>query len=208
MERLIELNGFSLKRRGRHLVYQNAQGHNFVTAATPSDYRAEMNIRKELERVCRRLGQKFIEHEPQKEKPVNQFNTPRVVTQNVPNIAPVPSAPQPPKVKTMDAEALRICIEGMKNKIGQQKISDILNGLHYTTVTGLPLQQKDVSLFLNKNGYKYKNTTPTIATSDGEVKRPISRSKFIDQVTEILSSNLSDDMKEVLLIKFVEDRKK
>lgn len=53
IERLLRSHGFGLARQRKHKVYKREDGTTFVTASTPSDWRAERN---QLATLCRVLG--------------------------------------------------------------------------------------------------------------------------------------------------------
>jgi hypothetical protein len=51
---LLRANGFRLVRHRKHQIFRHsASGRNFVVAASPSDFRAELNVRAELRRFLR-----------------------------------------------------------------------------------------------------------------------------------------------------------
>ncbi len=51
IERLLSSHGFDLARHNKHKVYKRQDGTTFVTASTPSDWRAERNQISTLSRV-------------------------------------------------------------------------------------------------------------------------------------------------------------
>jgi hypothetical protein len=51
IERLLSRHGFDLARQNKHKVYKREDGTTFVTASTPSDWRAERNQISTLSRV-------------------------------------------------------------------------------------------------------------------------------------------------------------
>jgi hypothetical protein len=53
IERLLSSHGFDLARQNKHKVYKREDGTTFVTASTPSDWRAERN---QISTLCRVLG--------------------------------------------------------------------------------------------------------------------------------------------------------
>ncbi len=53
IEQLLKSHGFDLARQKKHRVYKREDGTMFVTASTPSDWRAE---RKQISTLCRVLG--------------------------------------------------------------------------------------------------------------------------------------------------------
>lgn len=51
IEQLLRNHGFELARQNKHKVYKREDGTTFVTASTPSDWRAERNQMSDLARV-------------------------------------------------------------------------------------------------------------------------------------------------------------
>jgi predicted RNA binding protein YcfA (HicA-like mRNA interferase family) len=51
---LLRANGFQLVRQRKHQIFRHsASGRNFVVASSPSDFRADQNVRAELRRFLR-----------------------------------------------------------------------------------------------------------------------------------------------------------
>jgi predicted RNA binding protein YcfA (HicA-like mRNA interferase family) len=51
---LLRANGLQLVRQRKHQIFRHsASGRKFVAASSPSDFRAELNVRAELRRFLR-----------------------------------------------------------------------------------------------------------------------------------------------------------
>lgn len=189
LERLIEKNGFILKRQSKHRVYQDSNGVNFVTANTPSDHRAQLNIRKELRRVTEKAGREFIEDDKkQRGEKVQQFNAPKIVVEDA-------------KSKTLDDEGLRVAIEGRKNGWPLARICEALSSMGYRKSSGVAYSGSEISAILIKNGARKNNTRAVEAPTAPRKNR---RSVFLQELTDLLTSNLAEDLKERMAIMLVQ----
>ena len=104
VDRMLKNAGAELIREGKHLVYRLPNGHNFVRAKTPSDYRIGQNNLRDLRRAMnipraefnRQLypekgERKIVEPQPATMEPVQAKPLPTAM----PTVMPEPSAPKP-----------------------------------------------------------------------------------------------------------------
>jgi hypothetical protein len=212
---ILELNGFTLKRQKKHLIYSNGK-QTFTTSKTPSCERAWKNNYHQLKRVLAEAGREFITEEPKrmKEKDMSGFNTPRatVLPTQATTVRPMNGTTSAPlKTKTLDKDALDLALKLREQGKKQHEIATILMAQGYVSITGKKLDQTQVSVFLRQNGhrtfapYSKANSAPTYESAP--LAQPPRRKKknagLLHQLTEILSSNLAEDVKEELVILMV-----
>jgi predicted RNA binding protein YcfA (HicA-like mRNA interferase family) len=87
VERILAEQGFSLVRQKKHRVYRDGAGRTLVTASTPSDWRSERNILRNLSRVVGLSKRELLEQKRTKPTPVAV--TPVAVAPVVEAFAPV-----------------------------------------------------------------------------------------------------------------------
>jgi hypothetical protein len=94
IDRLLDQHGFQLARSRKHRVYKNADGTTFVTASTPSDWRAERNSISDFAKL---LGKSIGElTAPAKPKRAARHHS-RLEPVTMPEPTPTPiGAPAPP----------------------------------------------------------------------------------------------------------------
>lgn len=180
IEELLNLNGFYLHRNNKHRVYKNAKGITYVMSNTPSDRYAENQQVREFYKVMHKNNQVVLEEKPRKEVPMDTFNPPKMI---------IEAPKQPPKI-WLEPEGQEIFKAGLAQRKTHKEIAQTLTALGYTTRTGKAITEGDISnkIFNDKNKVK-KEVAP--------------KSSFINDVTEIISSNLSDEMKERMIRQLV-----
>lgn len=101
------------------------------------------------------------------------------------------------KRKLLDDEALKVCRAGFEMARQQQAICEDLRKLGYQSVTGKPVSTSTVCKFMLGHGMRYTTRyskgTPkpkTVSTTKGSLTQ---------KLTELLTSNLSEGMKEDLI---------
>jgi hypothetical protein len=197
--RLIELNGFSLHRQNKHLVFKDAGGNNFVISKTPSDHRAELNQISHLKSVVNKLGRKFIETKPKKEREnmQPQFNPPKIVT-----------APVTLQTKPLDKDATEFILKCKQEGWKTKRIADALTSMGYRLLRGGPIRDATVSVILIENGFRTLNRASKNPTKEKkqkvELKAEQPKSTFLLDLTEILTSNINEAMKEKLVMSFID----
>lgn len=179
IEELLSLNGFTLHRNNKHRVYKNEKGITYVMSNTPSDRYAENQQVREFYKVMHRHNLVVLEEKPRKEIPVDNFNPPKIIIET----------PKKQPTKYWDEESDRIIDAGKAEGKTQAEIAAILSALGYVTRTGKPVKLTDVQnrVFTRRRAAEKPSKT--------EAKR----SNFLHDVTEIISSNLSDEMKERMI---------
>jgi len=195
IETLLKLNNFRLVRKNKHLVWKDPAGNTFVMSTTPSDMHAFTMQRQELARTMKKIGKPFITEEPIKlkeRKEMQHFNTPRIA-----------DAPKKHAFKLLDDEANRIMIEGRKNHWPLKRITKAITDLGYRSATGREYNTADISRKLADLGHR-KNRPYT----KGKAKEAAvdTKKSFMTELTEIITSNLSEDMKERMAIMMLKSR--
>lgn len=196
-EDLIELNGFTIKRVNNHIVYSDGTS-NVVTAKTPSDHRALNNMVRDLKSACRRSGRDFkmFEQEvrirkPKQEQKENQLFNPALPKEII----------MEKKIMPLDDRAFEMAKAMTEQGMKQSDIADRLNAIGYTlTKPGTKVSQSELSRFLRGRGLQ-KNNQSVISKKKiaaGTVRMPKKTKKLslLQKVEDIISSNLSNEMKE------------
>lgn len=195
LDALLRLNGFELKRRNKHAVWADASGNTFVCAATPSDYRALLNCKSDLKRVMRKGGREFMDlRDKTITRPAAPFNPPKTAT------TPSPP-PSTTKTKQLDDEAFEFCKKAREDRRSQFWMAEALAAMGYVSLNDGPITNSVVSSFLRSRGVRSRERYDRATTGSSAG----SKSKFIHDLTEILSSNLSDAMKERLVRAMVQE---
>lgn len=144
------------------------------------------------------------------------------VPREVTNGATAPaSTAKPATVKQLDTDALILAKQGFDQGKTQKWITEALTQLGYRSPGGLVLHQTDISRWMRSQGMRYhakKNygakkianpgTTKakTVSTPSAVIAAPQKRAatsgreRLVEQVTDLLSSNISDDTKAELII--------
>lgn len=181
---LLELNDFILVRQNNHCVWKHPQGMTFVHAATPSDHRAQLNMEKDLRRIMNERGLTMITEKQKKEKePMqSQFNPPKTIIVS-------PSAP-----KLLNEGTVPLLEELIAKGKTINEVVIILGTMGYRTPTGLTVTRPHVDSLLSRVRLKAQGKVVT--------KRTPKKSEdklCLTELTEILSSNLSDELKKRVL---------
>lgn len=206
IDEYLKANGFTLHRQGKHLIYTNGK-HNLSISRSPSDFRQENNVIRDIKRCQAASGFIFVDPyaiPEKKEKPVTQqFNTPRVQVEQ-------------PKVKLFDQYAKDLMLAGRAEGRKTPEIAQVLAALGYTDKEGKPVHFRHVNVALASikldsmpnRGQDLKQPKPKKQVKERPQWTPPSkkdRTKFIHDVAEIITSNLSEDMKEKFIIQIVKD---
>lgn len=197
----LKANGFSLHRQGKHLIYSNGV-RSLSVSRSPSDWRHESNVIRDIKRVVHASQREFVDPyamPEKKEKPVTQqFNTPRVQVEQ-------------PKVKLFDQHAKDLMLAGRAEGKKTPEIAQVLAALGYTDKEGKPVHFRHVNVALATIEWttnpKPKKAPEPAPKKDKAHAAPTKkdRSKFIHDVAEIITSNLSEDMKEKFIVQTVKD---
>lgn len=104
-------------------------------------------------------------------------------------------------LKTFDADALQICVQGFEDGTSYNVIAEQLNELGYTKRNGKPIEFGCVSYQLTKNGYTRKNREETVEVeAEEEAPSESSEAQFVDpQLQAILELMNSGKFTEVQL---------
>lgn len=200
IEDLLAMNGFALIRDKKHLVYSNGKT-NFAMAKTGSDHRQYQNNIRDLKKACLRSGVSFIEAWPKRKKENegnmgNFSNTPKIITD-----APKASTLKP---RTLDKEAFEFCFKAREEKKTQLWMTEALEGMGYRKEGGSSYSQSEVSRFLIKNGLRMNvavKRKPTRSSSAPKYEQP--KPSIMTDIQDILTSNLSEQMKEKMILLLV-----
>ncbi len=198
IQELLKLNGFWLERSKNHLVYKNSLGLTFVMAKTASCHRAELNQIKMLERLYERAGLTIITERKREPMQKDTFNPPKLIIPSEPvksTIAKIVTS------KYLDKEAEDIIFAGREDKKSYKDIAQVLIALGYVNKRGKPVSDQDCS-----NVVYFKKLSEQPKKDKVSTKAPIAKASFIDDITEIISSNLSNEMKERMILNLVESR--
>lgn len=102
--------------------------------------------------------------------------------------------------KMLDDEALHFLLNARKENWTLRRMAEALNQIGYTKKDGTDLQIITISNFLCKRGYRKKgdqqNPPKQIGKNSPTIKK---ESKFISDISEILSSNLNERMMERII---------
>lgn len=198
----LKANGFTLHRYGKHLIYTNGVRHLSVSK-TASDFRQEDNVIRDIKRVQRASGLPFVDpfRIEKKEKlpvttsmpiPREAFNAPRVEVEQK-------------KVKPLDTEAKEIMLSGRSQGKTTPEIAQVLAGLGYTDKEGSPVHFRHVNAALATHASAERRNNPPPPKPVKEKPAKAQRNKLLHDVSEILTSNLSDDMKEKFIIQLCQE---
>lgn len=168
---LLKLNGFTLHRNKRHLVYKDSRGRTFVTAKTASDWRAEENNIKLLERM---LGESMKYEKERKEMQRDTFNPTKMVVETK---LPVPT------YKLWDEDAVLTAIKAREEGKSYADIEQIIKAMGYRTQDGKPISTSYISGRITQHNEKI-----------GVTKKKTGN-KLLQDITEVMTSNLSDEFK-------------
>lgn len=222
---LFKLNGFQLKREnGSHYIWFRSGVGTIVVSKSKSDFRAEMNNVTLLKRKLREAG---IEYVPDN-KDSNKIKEKKMATNNLgvvlrkaqeeqaqrqtpPSVPPTPATQE--TFKQFDDEALELLVNARKEGKKVQWMEDALYQLGYRNQRGNRIEQTAISKILSKEGlaknggprgpYKKKEqVTETPAVEDTTNYQ----AKFLNDVSDLLSSNLGDAIKEKFLFTLVDER--
>lgn len=205
IQELLKLNGFWLERNKNHLVYKNSLGLTFVMTKTASDHRAELNQIKMLERLYERAGLTIITERKREPMQQDTFNPPKMILPSPGSIVGVePVKSDMAKIvahKYFDKEAEGIILAGRENKKSYKEIAQVLVALGYVNKRGKPISNQDCMNFMY-----YKRVSHRPQKDNTAPKAHIAGASFIDDITEVISSNLSNEMKERMILTLVESR--
>lgn len=169
LNELLKINGFMLHRNKKHLVYKDSRGRTFVTSKTASDWRAEQNNIKLLERM---LGESIKYEEERKEMQRDTFNPPKMVIENA-----------SPQYKLWDEDAVLTAIKAKEGGKSYADIEQIIKAMGYRTKDGKPISASYISGRITQHAQK-----------NGVTKRKTGN-KLLQDITEVMTSNLSDEFK-------------
>lgn len=209
IEDYLKANGFTLHRQGKHVIYANEKGRTLSVSRSPSDFRHENNVIRDIKRAQRVSGLEFVgpfAASEKKEKPLTStMPTPR------PPFNPLPIEVPKPKIKVFDQEAKEIIFAGADQGKTAKEIAVFLTPLGYTDKDGEPVHFRHVQAVIANRASQLK-----AATAPPKVKEPTPRGpykkknnhSFIHDVSEIITSNLSDDMKEKFIVQLCQEHMK
>jgi len=147
--KILELNGFRLKRDPGHgLVYWDGV-KNVVLNRTPSDFRNDENCIREIKKACREQGKPFIDHVVLRRRKANEPPQ-EVAPAEVPRFENKPTVieekMETPK-KPFDKEAYDFCVTAKNEGKNQTWMAEALTSLGYVGIEGGKLTQTAISYY-------------------------------------------------------------
>lgn len=212
----------------RGFFFENGKGHGklwtpgekafvVVVPKTPGDNRASLNFRSDVRRFLRANGWDPLAEDKRmleiKERRANSINRPFAALAEAPaptlEAEPVPAAPPEPKPLT-GKDFLLVDELRVHQGLSWGEVTEKLNGMGFTTRDGNPVNVVQVTQWFNARR-RILAPEPVVAEEQApavEVKAapapvpalPVQKTPFLIEVTELISSNLSDEMKEKFLV--------
>jgi hypothetical protein len=206
---LLELNKFKLIRDTNHYIYREETGRvQIVLSKTPSDVRAHERAYSEIRNKLKINGIEPVYEQPKKERPVQNFNSPRIV-ENVPTPAPN----QTPRPQTEEIASMIILPMRQDGKTGAQMCAELLkrgilmpSGREYTPSDCSKLALKFGAEKKYESGPRGKYPAKAAAvnhTAQGKMTK--GWKEALQMMTDIAMSNMSDETKRVMIKKVAEE---
>jgi len=204
--------GFDYKRDGPHGKLF-APNRHFVVAVplTPSDWRAEKNFRADVRRFLRTHNYDPLAEDAEQERKERKLFNPVVVT-------PAKKQEEEKVTKSINEVDFQYVVDLHKAGKTYTEICTILNAQGYRLPSGGEIKMGNLSGWLTRRGYqpkvaaygKYTTSVSRIREPASppppppppppqEQERPSKKFPLLHDVMEIVSSNLSDELKETFL---------
>lgn len=211
LENALEWNGFQLKRIGKSKIYSNGTLMHSVPL-TPSCHRAWQNNYTSLKNAIKQAGQAFIDEAPQKQKEKEVETIGQSISNAVLRAQTRPQLEQ--KKRHFDRDAINFCIKAREDRKDQAWMAEELTKMGYVNERGTPFTQGTLSHKLIKNGVRMHGQKPRTSrkqqkastsypTNTLSARKKRNKISLVERVMDIVSSNLSEDNKEEMIIYIV-----